>query len=1032
MTPTEPESSKKPRSTSETAVPADDVAARRAELERLDRLLAEKRAELLLQDFESRARSESERKAREAELQKARQDAELQKAREAAEQKAREDAELQKARTAAEQKAREEAELQKARELAELQKAQEAELQKAREAELQKAREAELQKAQLEAELQKAREAELLKAREAELQKAREAELQKARDAELQKAREAELKAREAELKAREEAELQKARDEPELQKARELAELQKAREDAELQKAREEAELLKAHEEAELHKARGEEAELQRAQQALAAEQKALEAELKARAEARAKAQAERAAREEASFEAHLAEQRVHTNAELSLLRKKKEVSVRVLEERQKAREETLRLLQEQKAKVQQLKLELGQEEQPALSSADKPSSPRPSALKRSGAFLERGASFQGSEGSPAEGPTTPPKPPPQPSAVLSPPGAPSEASVTSAGSSQPKGTEVRTWESATPEEWATLTQNCRRCCFNYQRASMEMVQAWEAGGSVRKELLKKWWSNPSVATVTAEILFSELHLEPGAQKTTHLSDFLTAEGVLAFYHNNSDKAKAAIQEAMIEGRWKQDPNLKNDPNARLFRLVVQDRMEESHEKFEQIKAKVVPLAADKRPEAKETGHAPILDAAPAPAPAETPQAKATQSQAPQAAPATRAATPGEETPAGLAAPAFGGILQCLDVNRSHVLESELVGGADGVAKAKAKAKAGKKKGGENPKAVFDVRKAKISSLTGAFPLVDRAATKELLSSVMLGKAGQMAKIALQLQGHAASSKAMEDLTKAKAEMDAKWELKKIDDQVPEDTWVDAMKDITRSYFNYLSKEEFAAGCCRSVKKQEVMLLQLQMGLAQSGIFVRKLMCFVVLRVRMYVICEFQLLTNASVHEAAASFLVATSIGEGLRDWSEAELPTALTTDEGYSTLDHMVDTPMGNVVLKSLRKKGADVRFMCSEVCSAAVEEGSQKYSTRLLSRIRDERAFHNKLAKFLPRVEKLKFPAQIKKKLVMKDFRPDDVFLRIHGDEGPFFKNRCDPGPSAGVCASAEEGADIIHSG
>ena len=109
----------------------------------------------------------------------------------------------------------------------------------------------------------------------------------------------------------------------------------------------------------------------------------------------------------------------------------------------------------------------------------------------------------------------------------------------------------------------------------------------------------------------------------------------------------------------------------------------------------------------------------------------------------------------------------------------------------------------------------------------------------------------------------------------------------------------------------------------------------------------------------------------------------------QGLRDWSEAELPTALTTDEGYSTLDHMVDTPMGNVVLKSLRKKGADVRFMCSEVCSAAVEEGSQKYSTRLLSRIRDERAFHNKLAKFLPRVEKLKFPAQIKKKLVMKDF-------------------------------------------
>ena len=117
-------------------------------------------------------------------------------------------------------------------------------------------------------------------------------------------------------------------------------------------------------------------------------------------------------------------------------------------------------------------------------------------------------------------------------------------------------------------------------------------------------------------------------------------------------------------------------------------------------------------------------TGHAPILDAAPAPAPAETPQAKATQSQAPQAAPATRAATPGEETPAGLAAPAFGGILQCLDVNRSHVLESELVGGADGVAKAKAKAKAGKKKGGENPKAVFDVRKAQDFQSDRGIPL--------------------------------------------------------------------------------------------------------------------------------------------------------------------------------------------------------------------------------------------------------------------------------------------------------------------
>lgn len=110
----------------------------------------------------------------------------------------------------------------------------------------------------------------------------------------------------------------------------------------------------------------------------------------------------------------------------------------------------------------------------------------------------------------------------------------------------------------------------------------------------------------------------------------------------------------------------------------------------------------------------------------------------------------------------------------------------------------------------------------------------------------------------------------------------------------------------------------------------------------------------------------------------------------QGFRDWSEADLPTALKSlDERYSTLDHMVDTPMGNVVLKSLRKKGADVRFMCNEVCSAAVAEGSQKFQTRLLASIRDERRLHNKLAKFLPRVEKLKFPAQVKKKVVMKDF-------------------------------------------
>ena len=64
-----------------------------------------------------------------------------------------------------------------------------------------------------------------------------------------------------------------------------------------------------------------------------------------------------------------------------------------------------------------------------------------------------------------------------------------------------------------------------------------MEMVQAWEAGGSVRKELLKKWWSNPSVATVTAEILFSELHLEPGAQ-ILHVYPRIKFHESLIYFH--------------------------------------------------------------------------------------------------------------------------------------------------------------------------------------------------------------------------------------------------------------------------------------------------------------------------------------------------------------------------------------------------------------------------------------------------------------------------------------------------------------
>lgn len=138
--------------------------------------------------------------------------------------------------------------------------------------------------------------------------------------------------------------------------------------------------------------------------------------------------------------------------------------------------------------------------------------------------------------------------------------------------------------------------------------------------------------------------------------------------------------------------------------------------------------------------------GHAP--DPAPrAPAPKADVQASQAQAEKAQAenaqAPAPAATSSVPDDPAsGLAA--LETILQCLGLcNRPHVFESEPAGGGDGLPKAKAKAKAGgKKKNTENPKAVFDVRKAKVSGLSGAFPLVDRAATKELLGQVMLQKA--------------------------------------------------------------------------------------------------------------------------------------------------------------------------------------------------------------------------------------------------------------------------------------------------
>ena len=89
------------------------------------------------------------------------------------------------------------------------------------------------------------------------------------------------------------------------------------------------------------------------------------------------------------------------------------------------------------------------------------------------------------------------------------------------------------------------------------------------------------------------------------------------------------------------------------------------------------------------------------------------------------------------------------------------------------------------------------------------------------------------------------------------------------------------------------------------------------------------------------------------------------------------------------YSALEAMVDTPMGNVVLKSLRKKSADVSFLCGTVCDAAVQEGSRRFMTKTLATITREARFHSRLASCLPKVEQIKFPVQIKKKLQMKAF-------------------------------------------
>ena len=59
---------------------------------------------------------------------------------------------------------------------------------------------------------------------------------------------------------------------------------------------------------------------------------------------------------------------------------------------------------------------------------------------------------------------------------------------------------------------------------------------------------------------------------------------------------------------------------------------------------------------------------------------------------------------------------------------------------------KPKGKAKAKKKASQENPKAVWDLKKARLSTLDSQpFPLVDRTATKELVQQLMFSKAPEL-----------------------------------------------------------------------------------------------------------------------------------------------------------------------------------------------------------------------------------------------------------------------------------------------
>ncbi|OLQ11356.1 hypothetical protein AK812_SmicGene4845 [Symbiodinium microadriaticum] len=321
----------------------------------------------------------------------------------------------------------------------------------------------------------------------------------------------------------------------------------------------------------------------------------------------------------------------------------------------------------------------------------------------------------------------------------------------------------------------------------------------------------------------------------------------------------------------------------------------------------------------------------------------------------------------------------------------------------------AKSKARPG------NPVAVFDVRKAKLSQIeTTAFPVVDRVETRKMLESAVLAKAGQYAKILVQLKGHEASGKALEDLARAKDALETAWEdVKNVPADADETTWANAMKAATRMYIYYGSKEDFARGDPPEPDNPQPASAASSSAASSQGLQPRGLKR-----------AAEKLYKRLAKKPRATSDL--SNVPEHLKDdW------------HGYSRLEHMARTPMASTVLKGLNKKGADINWLCRDVCGAAVKEGSEFFHTRVLSTVSSERSFHSKLAKELPRVDLVSLPVQVRKKLGQQTFSmvkpsrwfewmekdqlldvinedhslrdvvrtegPLDIFVRIHGDEG-----------------------------